>query len=137
MADIDMISKAEVLDIYAELYDEFDGAPDVIKVLNKVYDKLERLQSQEPVIFPTANGWISVKDRLPEKEGKYLVFTSGIFKIKIAMFTLSLKRQFSYTFKDGEPDRSGFYDWDSEDDWIQDDVTYWMHLPALPKEETK
>lgn len=84
---------------------------------------------------PTVDEWISVKDRLPEKEGRYLVLTSGIFGIKIAMFTMSLKRHFDYMFEDGEPDRPGFYDWDSEDDWIEDGVTHWMHLPALPKEE--
>ena len=84
---------------------------------------------------PTIGGWINVKDRLPEKEGRYLVLTSGIFGIKIAMFTMSLKRHFDYMFEDGEPDRPGFYDWDSEDDWIEDGVTHWMDLPALPKGE--
>ena len=83
----------------------------------------------------TVGGWINVKDRLPEKEGRYLVLTSGIFGIKIAMFTMSLKRHFDYMFEDGEPDRPGFYDWDSEDDWIEDGVTHWMPLPKGPKEE--
>ncbi len=67
MIDRDMVSKAEVLDIYAELYDEFDDAPGIIKVLHKVCDKLKRLQPQEPVVSPTIGGWISVKERLPEK----------------------------------------------------------------------
>lgn len=49
MADMDMVSKAEVLDIYAELYDKFDYAPGVIKMLHKVYDKINRLQPTEPV----------------------------------------------------------------------------------------
>lgn len=80
--------------------------------------------------MPTVYEWVSVKDRLPEKEGRYLVLTSGIFGIKIAMFTMSLKRHFDYMFEDGEPDRPGFYDWDSEDDWIEDGVTHWMPLPS-------
>ena len=49
MSDRDMVSKAEVLDTYAELYDEFDDAHGVINVLHKVYDKLERLQPQDIV----------------------------------------------------------------------------------------
>ena len=85
MTDRDMVSKAEVLDIYAELYDEFDGAPGIIKVLNKVYDKLERLQPQKPVVSPTVGGWISVKDRLPEVGKVVLAFgtrsaTTGMFQ---------------------------------------------------------
>lgn len=49
MTDMDMVSKAEVLDIYAELYDEFDDAPGVINELHKVCDKLKRLQPQDIV----------------------------------------------------------------------------------------
>ena len=49
MVDRDVISKAEVLDIYAELYDEFDDAPGIIKVLHRVYDKINRLKPQEHV----------------------------------------------------------------------------------------
>ena len=63
MNDMDMVSKAEVLDIYAELYDEFDDAPGVINVLHKVYDKLNRLQPQDIVRckdckhYETNTGW--------------------------------------------------------------------------------
>ena len=49
MPDRDVISKAEVLDIYAELYDEFYDAPGIIKVLHRVYDKINRLNPQEHV----------------------------------------------------------------------------------------
>ena len=49
MSNRDMISKADVLDIYAELYDEFDDAPGIRKVLHRVYDKINGLKEQEPV----------------------------------------------------------------------------------------
>ena len=86
---------------------------------------------------PTVCEWISVKNRLPEKEGRYLVLTSGIIGIEIAWFTSSLKQCFEHAFEDGEPDRPGFFDCDSEDDWILDDVMCWMPLPEIPKEESK
>lgn len=47
MSNRDMISKAEVLDIYAELYDEFDDAPGIRKILHRVYDKINSLNPQE------------------------------------------------------------------------------------------
>lgn len=83
---------------------------------------------------PTVGGWISVNERLPEKPGRYLVCTSTI--TKVAWFLLSLKAnpQFEYEMQ-GEPDRPGFFNGDSEGDWVQDDVTHWMVLPERPKEE--
>lgn len=50
MIDRDMISKAEVLDIYAELYDEFDDAPGIRKVLHRVYDKINNLKEQGKIV---------------------------------------------------------------------------------------
>lgn len=59
MANRDMVSKAEVLDIYAELYDEFDDAPGIIKVLHRVYDKINRLNPQENVEQePKTGHWV-------------------------------------------------------------------------------
>ena len=55
MTDKDMVSKTEVLNIYAELYDEFIDAPGIIEVLHKVYDKINCLQSSEPVIVKCKN----------------------------------------------------------------------------------
>ena len=83
---------------------------------------------------PTVGGWISVNERLPEKPGRYLVCTSTI--TKVAWFLLSLKAnpQFEYEMQ-GEPDRPGFFDGDSEGDWVQDDMTHWMVLPERPKGE--
>lgn len=107
----------------------------VEKALNTPVHGGKTISEWAAIGMKNGGGWINVKDRLPEKEGKYLVFTSDFASIRTAMFTLSLKRRFDYTFEDGEPDRPGFYNWDSEDDWIQDDVTHWMPLPEPPTKE--
>lgn len=44
----DYVSKAEVLDVYAELYDAFDDNSAILKYINKVYDKINALKAQEP-----------------------------------------------------------------------------------------
>ena len=75
--------------------------------------------------FPTVNGWISVKERLPERKWiDYLVatriLTDGTIGCNIAWLNSD----------DGV--------WKSNDEWICDGreiVTHWMPLPQLPKEE--
>lgn len=47
----DYVSKAEVLDIYAELYDVFDDNSAILKEINKVYDKINELKTQEPMVM--------------------------------------------------------------------------------------
>ena len=119
MIDRDMVSKAEVLDIYAELYDEFDDAPGIIKVLHKVCDKLKRLQPQEPVVSPTIGGWISVKERLPEKNGRYLCRYEQEIHGEICRCT-------DFGMYDSNIGKNG--------GWFVGKVTHWMPLPEAPKE---
>jgi hypothetical protein len=80
--------------------------------------------------FEDANGltvqeWISVKDRLPEKYGKYLALTPGYLK----GFD-----QYNAWLIYYHPE-SGFYDNDPRGDIPIDDVTHWMPLPQPPKGE--
>lgn len=74
-----------------------------------------------------ASQWISVKDRLPDKDGKYLIFDSSY--IDIARFLKNLRHnpQFKY---ENVPKGPGFYQGDGEGDWIVRDVTHWMPLPS-------
>jgi len=44
---IDAVSKAEVLETYAELYDVFDDNREIKKELHKVYDKLNALPTAD------------------------------------------------------------------------------------------
>jgi hypothetical protein len=58
----DLISKAEVLETYAELYDIFDDNAAIREELHKVYAKINSLKELE-----AGKQWISVK---VYKEGK-------------------------------------------------------------------
>ena len=81
--------------------------------------------------------WISVKDKLPNKNGKYLCCWSGCINdkpcISIYSFATNLSRINKYDFQG--KNRKGWYDYDSE--WGYGEmcgVTHWMPLPKLPKE---
>lgn len=66
--------------------------------------------------------WISVKDRLPEIEGEYLAFGYSVFGAArwiVAMY---------------DPRDKCWYELSSDWDWT-DDITHWMPLPDMPKEE--
>ena len=83
-------------------------------------------------------GWISVKERLPERAGKYLVVSNTALaelppQVKTAWFLNNLRdnSQFKY---EGEPNKPGFYNGDGEGDWVERYVTHWMPLPEPPKE---
>lgn len=66
------------------------------------------------------NEWISVKDRLPERRGRYIVAVCNYIG-KIDVFDL----WFDYP------------EWyiDEDDDLYQFEVTHWMPLPEPPKGE--
>ena len=85
-------------------------------------------------------GWISVKDRLPERDGKYLVVSKTASAepppyVKTAWFLNNLRDNFQFKYE-GEPNEPGFYNGDGEGDWVERYVTHWMPLPEPPKEET-
>jgi hypothetical protein len=68
------------------------------------------------------NGWVSVKDRMPKKEGEYLAFgysASDAARWIVVMY---------------DPRDECWYELSSDWDWT-DDVTHWQELPEPPKEE--
>jgi hypothetical protein len=93
--------------------------------------------------LPTADvvpvEWISVKDRLPETNGKYLCAnyskTFNRYFIEVLSFAKDLHKVDEFDFKE-EKGKSGFYMYDSEWGYSRfRNVTHWMPLPEPPKKE--
>ncbi len=83
--------------------------------------------------------WISVKDRLPEKDGEYLCI--DYFKLfkeqfhRVCYFANDLYEVDELVFAD-EKGKSGFYKDDRECGYYTlSSITHWMPLPELPKGE--
>lgn len=77
--------------------------------------------------------WVEVKERLPDKNGRYLCVLDvwGHKHIIVLGFTLNLQEFDELDFKGATG--AGFYDYDSEYGYFQrSNVTHWMPLPALP-----
>lgn len=71
--------------------------------------------------------WVSVKERLPEKGGKYLTaFKDGCVTDNFFMAPTGEK------FKEAHP--NGKWYWNETD---RGGITHWMPLPTPPKEETE
>lgn len=106
---------------FQELLDEPIGIPgkDFIPVAwvdaCELYGKWKIVRAEKDL------GWISVKDRLPEKDGWYFtcIEMSGVPQC------VGLSHFETYSGQ-----------WDDDDDSIEL-VDYWMEIPALPKEEEK
>ena len=80
--------------------------------------------------------WISVKDRLPEADGNYLVFEKGylIPAIRVLSFARDGRKVDKYDFH--REWKNVWYRYDSEWGHITiGDVTHWMPLPEPPKGE--
>lgn len=102
---------------------------------NDVYwdDVIERLDIQ-----PTVIGWISVKDRLPEKYETVLVAVAGRDVI-IQRDGESLEEAINRTFREvryvtiGSIDEEG--DWNGPEGYpMMVQPRFWMPLPELPQE---
>ena len=70
-------------------------------------------QTYEPADL---NGWISVKDRLPEDDKEVLAYDSEHKEIVIALYD------------------SEYEEWDYGD-WYEGAITHWQPLPELPEVE--
>lgn len=103
-----------------ELLDGFYVIPKRKEIAAPVFDA-------EPVMQ-----WISVKDRLPEKDGEYLVFTeqrdcfNALFESEIGD-----GGEFGVWLNSYHPDTLGFLD----SEWQEyEGITHWMPLPEPPEE---
>ena len=112
------------------------GVADVIECgkehrqLAKWLKELEQLREQ--------TSWVPVGERLPNKDGTYLVTVKGLSTkhifVETASYTKDLHKVSEYDFESGKGD--GWYNYDSEYGYFEiDSVTAWMSLPHLYKEE--
>lgn len=83
----------------------------------------------------TVQEWISVDDRLPEKDGGYLVVINYFShqSINVRSFAKAGETINEY---DLAGEKNVWYRYDSEYGYVStDSVTHWMPLPELPKEK--
>ena len=83
-----------------------------------------------------ADKWISVRDRFPEEDGRYLVHIpdSWAYKVQILNFAKNLKKTGMYEFRHLR--RRGWWDVDNEyGAYERNEVAYWMPMPEPPKED--
>ena len=84
----------------------------------------------------TIQEWIPVSERLPEEDGKYLVFeqSGGRTVTSILQFAKDARKVNRYDFKGRW--KNAWYEYDSEwGHYTVDSVTHWMPLPTPPKGE--
>ena len=94
---------------------------------------IEALEKENGV---TVQEWISVKDRLPEKDGSYLV-VSNYFgnhqRINVRSFAKAGETVSEY---DLAGEKNVWYRYDIECGYLSiNSITHWMPLPELPKGE--
>ena len=80
--------------------------------------------------------WISVKDRLPDKNGNYLVVSDSPIcrRILIASFAKNLEKIGMNTSPFRGKKRPGWYDYDCDWGFFEyDNVTHWLPLPEMPE----
>ena len=86
---------------------------------------------------PKFGEWISVEDRLPEKDGQYLCFCNYSINghpgyMHIYDFALNLMKVDKYDFKGQK--YAGWYSYDGEWGYCNHtNITHWQPLPELPK----
>ena len=84
----------------------------------------------------TIQQWIPVTERLPDEDGKYLVFekSGGRTNTSILRFAKDARKVDKYDFKGRW--KNAWYEYDSEwGHYTVGSVTHWMPLPEPPKEE--
>ena len=97
---------------------------------------IEKIASNLIANGVTVQEWISVKDRLPEEDGKYLVFeqSSGRTNTSILRFAKDARKVDKYDFKGRW--KNAWYGYDSEwGNYTVNSVTHWQYLPKPPKGE--
>ena len=112
-------------------YDKEHGSEAFVYGIETVLEYAENLQTTDIV-----QEWISVKDRLPEKDGAYLVATNSFGdrqSVKLRWFATDGENVDAYDLA-GQKDV--WYLYDIECGYVSiNSVTHWMSLPQPPKKE--
>ena len=86
--------------------------------------------------MPDKEAWIPVKEKLPNKNGEYLVIIDSPIcrRILIASFAKDLEKVDKYAFQFRGKKRPGWYEYDCDWGYIEyDNVTHWLPLPEMPE----
>ena len=82
--------------------------------------------------------WIPVKEKLPKRNGDYLVISDSPIcrRILIASFAKNLDKVDKWAFPFRGENRPGWYDYSCDWGYFEhDNVTHWMPLPEMPEGE--
>lgn len=85
-----------------------------------------------PINTPAMDECIKCSERMPEKNGKYLVYRRT-YGFDVVLFDKDVVKDgfFPFGYRDEYKDELGY----TACDWYEiDDVTHWMPLPEPPKE---
>ena len=96
----------------------------------------DRLEEKQATCNCKTSDWISVEERLPDKDGQYLSFREdGQYRwIDLISFSKDARKVDKYDFS--REWENVWYKYDSEYGHITlDCVTHWMPLPQPPKED--
>ena len=112
-------------------YDKEHGSKDFIYGIETVLEYAENLPTTDAV-----QEWISVKDRLPEKDGAYLVTTNSFGDLQSVKFRWFAKDGENVDAYDLAGQKDVWYLYDSECGYVSiNSVTHWMPIPQPPKGE--
>ena len=119
-----LINKGKVADKISDLFlDKYEVKAN--SDLTEFYKKVLKIVVNEK----SQSNWISIKDRLPEDDGKYMVWYG---EFEICEFDAE-SQTFGYTYEDYDEMYSHLVCWD---DCINKKVTHWAYLPEPPKESS-
>lgn len=105
----DLINRQAALDIFKSWLDVKGYSEGELNMLRAVIYELETM--------PSTSAWVSVKDRLPEKEGAYIVFKTNITHLFVAIWN---GKEWNSFINHSTLKR----------------ITHWMPLPQKPKSES-
>ena len=114
-----LIDADALLDKFLRAYTEQEKIGNFMFVACEIKQNFANMIEDAPTIqYPE---WISCAERLPEYNKEVLVYNSGLIRV--------------YSLSKGNNWRSDKWE-DEHGDWQSlDDVTHWMPLPQLPKED--